>query len=593
MHFESLTVCQLMGGLTFKDRPDSRLEREEIEKKTPYSLEAASDPRYDSIDMDGRQWQQGPDRHIGEYSGDVSDLHPGYGCGNPVQPSRSPGRPSTPQHIGGQQGYYPSPARTPASGGAGQPYYSSRPGTPSFESPPSAIPYIYRTSDGRYDQSTITYSRPTTPASFRPGTPPVFSSPFSQRRDSNASNASSTAPSSTSQHRTRPRNDSNVSGTASRRGSFREIFRRGSEKLAHAANIIIPLRQERDERDLARERARKQQELREARENFFNAPTPPPKGDRPSPAERYAKLERDKQRAYQKEAERYAAVDQKPPTPPPKPKMKEKVAIKGEDIVDSFSRAVLDPLREDNEGRRLPYDKNVERSTHHCSSSSSSPSCARDVDEEDYMKVVGSHKMLRVRQTIYNDPGNPFDIESPEDAGPWPQYATHGTSPAMTDSSGFNPELGIELNRSIAATDSSRFNFELEKIISNISTSPASSADSATDSVLHRRGSPDVGMERFGNRLPVPLYAPKARRPGTPALVRAHSVKEVSIPVVPSPEPEEEEYVPPRSLWRRSLPSSNLCEATGRVADVVRDTNFYGFYDGVLAEYRADLEDQL
>lgn len=228
------------------------------------------------------------------------------------------------------------------------------------------------------------------------------------------------------------------------------------------------------------------------------------------------------------------------------------------------------------------------------SSGSSSPGKSRDVDEDDYIKIAGSHKMRRVRQTVYCDPGNPFELEGSEaDFDMLPR--SNGASPAFTDSSGFNPELRRSVWQSsspVAETDSTDFIFESEG--SPDHHSPGSSSYSSSDSVLHRRGSPDVGMERFSGKGDLPLHAPKARRPGTPALVRAHSLQEalVETTVVSAPEADDV-YIPPRSLWRRSLPSNNLLEATGHVNDVRRDTKFYGFYDGVLEEYRVDLEKQI
>ena len=214
--------------------------------------------------------------------------------------------------------------------------------------------------------------------------------------------------------------------------------------------------------------------------------------------------------------------------------------------------------------------------------------------------------MRRVRQTVYCDMGNPFDLEEFDNEEYDFPSTSHGSSPAFTESSGFNPELrmsGPNSNSPAAGTDSSGFIFDLEDTPEH---SPASSTYSETDSVLHRRGSPDVGMERFSGKVDLPLHAPKARRPGTPALVRADSKREASMvaPVTPPPENRDSVYVPPRTLWRRSLPSNNLAEATGHVvvstktgrrslSPNLRDTKFYGFYDGVLDEYRADLGSQI
>lgn len=241
--------------------------------------------------------------------------------------------------------------------------------------------------------------------------------------------------------------------------------------------------------------------------------------------------------------------------------------------------------------------------------SSSSPGKSRHVDEDDYIKIAGSHKMRRVRQTVYCDPGNPFELEASEaDFDDILLPRSKGASPAFTDSSGFNPELRRSVWHSsspVAETDSSDFIFEFEHSPvhhSPVHHSPVSSSYSSSDSVLHRRGSPDVGMERFSGKGDLPLHAPKARRPGTPALVRAHSLQEALVDtittttttatttVVSAPEADDV-YIPPRSLWRRSLPSNNLLEATGHVNDVRRDSKFYGFYDGVLEEYRVGLKE--
>lgn len=146
-----------------------------------------------------------------------------------------------------------------------------------------------------------------------------------------------------------------------------------------------------------------------------------------------------------------------------------------------------------------------------------------------------SRKILRIRQTIYEDPGNPFadDIEL---ARKEPKYSASDGKPLPAP-----PTVHRELSEQ-TTHDSDGTQLEAEA----------------------SAGRPQV------RRKPVA---------GPPAIQAAPSVnrrsKSVALPPSRSWDESEEEYVAPRTFWRKeSAPTSD------------RDTKFYGFYDEIMSDYR-------
>lgn len=152
--------------------------------------------------------------------------------------------------------------------------YGSRPGTPND----NPLPKIVRDATGRFDMSSRGNDRSRTPASSRPGSPA-----FSSRQNESEASSSLRTPEVIRAGSAAPQKH-NRSG--SRRGSFREFFRRGSIELGHVKDIIVAPKEDR----LAwmeEEKAKLKQEMEAEKEKAATT-------RRPTQTERRAKLEAEK-----------------------------------------------------------------------------------------------------------------------------------------------------------------------------------------------------------------------------------------------------------------------------------------------------------
>ncbi|GIZ49703.1 hypothetical protein CKM354_001273000 [Cercospora kikuchii] len=624
MHYETLTRCDLTGKLILNDQPASRLERVAAAvpaTESPYSLDERDDMDWYFSGYEYEREQPQQQQQVQQQ-----------------QPQR--------QYVQQQQQQY-------------QYRPASHARTISSNEPPR-IPYIYRDSSGFYQTGGID-SRSQTPLEApRPVSPPLPPPPAYS--ESPGLWPPYRGPSNNTPNQTRPRTPlDRPDSSGSHRGLLRDFFGRSSSERSRITEASSPKDRNDDWLTSVKSKYERQFLLRRSKEEEDRPPTPPPKDLRPTPAERAAKLRRDREWALQKETSRvdFASSHRNPPPspPPPKPQTKAKAHTKGEDFAHFLSHAMIDPFKSSkshnnskrrdsvdsdlsfvdadaSQGRQrcfgCPYAAPVESlrqglcevcyqrrlegigdvqdddddhreeageddNVSHSSSRSSSPSRPRKVNDERYMKISGSHTMRRVRRTWYHDPGNPFAFVDEENDGDGLLSTTpYGSSPAKTESSGFNLELRGHFNRSAAATDSSGFNFELENIAKQSSTpqSHFGEEDVIQEDFVRRQSSPDVGMERFGDSLALPLHAPKAQRTGTPALVRSHSLKEAASFASNPPPPEEGEYIPPRTFWKKSAPPKDVQGATVRAGDATV-TNHYGWYDGILEEYHTDPEDEV
>ncbi|KAF2168886.1 hypothetical protein M409DRAFT_20900 [Zasmidium cellare ATCC 36951] len=202
----------------------------------------------------------------------------------------------------------------------------------------------------------------------------------------------------------------------------------------------------------------------------------------------------------------------------------------------------------------------------------SSPSVPREVNEEEYMKIARVRRIRRIRRTIYSDPGNPFafgDDDDPHAAPTTLFQRSRDVSPAPT-AVGDRPR--VELNDSPASM--------IEESAGVLSDSPMSP--------------PEEGgkFEHVRDSL---LYAPTARRSGTPALITQLSIP--ASPASPQPPVKDEKFLVPKTIPRKRSLSWGGPESPqlgGLVSPEqdgnVRNTMYYGFYDQVLQEYHRSRE---
>ncbi|KAK3718911.1 hypothetical protein LTR37_004827 [Vermiconidia calcicola] len=169
--------------------------------------------------------------------------------------------------------------------------------------------------------------------------------------------------------------------------------------------------------------------------------------------------------------------------------------------------------------------------------------------EHGYMKLTSRKKLMRIRQTIYEDPGNPFTDEVDNESvasGSWRQKPLP-PPPEFED----GPDEAFW--RSGTAGNMSR----------------ASEAVTSAPWPLQRPETMTVGMPTRG----IDSMDKRAHR-------RSKSVS------ASPPTPTEDEYIAPRRIWRKgSVPGNELpFEVTMDRGDA-RDTRFYGFYDDIMRDY--------
>ncbi|KAF2480579.1 hypothetical protein BDY17DRAFT_195087 [Neohortaea acidophila] len=167
--------------------------------------------------------------------------------------------------------------------------------------------------------------------------------------------------------------------------------------------------------------------------------------------------------------------------------------------------------------------------------------------------------MVRVRQTVYEDPGNPFQENSQSNSNedrtlqtsnPEDEYYISTVSTKTPEDS---DESDTEDGQGIMKTTR----------ISQYST-PAAAKDPVAD-----QGRSD------GPRA----FKPDYRRS-----------QSVALPITRLwLDDENEEYVPPRALWRQqSVAAVGPVDGRYERGEDARDTKFYGFYDEVWRYYQMD-----
>lgn len=184
------------------------------------------------------------------------------------------------------------------------------------------------------------------------------------------------------------------------------------------------------------------------------------------------------------------------------------------------------------------------------------------------MKLTGKHKLRRVRQTIYDDPGNPFESEG-GDFKEMNLFSTpfRATPPQRQDS--YNDRL---LPGHVYQWPDGRTSQEPGLLTGR-------PFDDAVESpaVLQAPSSAST------------IYAPTPQRHGTPTLVREHR-RSMSVAVIQEQRAVEElasEYTPPRAHWRRgSIPAHNVAPPVRTEQQEQRNTQFHGFYDDILQDYK-------
>ena len=169
--------------------------------------------------------------------------------------------------------------------------------------------------------------------------------------------------------------------------------------------------------------------------------------------------------------------------------------------------------------------------------------------DQKYMKLPTRKKILRIRDTIYEDPGNPFSEESIPAS---PYTLSLDTKPL--------PPIPAMVKERSGRVDS----FDINPFEDGaFSRTPATPKNSVADAWV-------------GNNA----------TEADPDRVRSHRrSKSIAVPLA-NLNDERGEYVAPRTYWRGgSLPTSHMSQPIPPSHDAWRDTKFDEFYDGLLQDY--------
>ena len=162
---------------------------------------------------------------------------------------------------------------------------------------------------------------------------------------------------------------------------------------------------------------------------------------------------------------------------------------------------------------------------------------------------------MRIRQTIYEDPGNPFadEVES-EELSADTRIPVHKPLPPA-------PPIQEEESSRKSSLDLEAYQQGMDPRVSpTVKKSIANPEASHTPALPHQAESSAISAHRRSKSVAVPLSRPTGG---------------------------SDEYVAPRTFWRKaSVPTSRTLPHGESVRETGRDTKFYGFYDDILESYK-------
>lgn len=215
------------------------------------------------------------------------------------------------------------------------------------------------------------------------------------------------------------------------------------------------------------------------------------------------------------------------------------------------------------------------------------------------MKLPGKRKMIKIRQTIYEDPGNPFQDELDAERTARGEVDSPLNKPLPAEPDEVSPtgrsffELDIDYDpfKSNVEGDKGEWRSRsLDKPLSIESSEPSPTTrsfrvDSEDDGSEYRSEGYHVSRTPK-NSVAVPETQNSSE--SAPAEVRRAHHRSMSLAIPSFPPPDLDDYVSPRRLWRRenSLPLMKEEPEAERVAPKsARDTRFYGFYEDLMQDY--------
>jgi len=194
------------------------------------------------------------------------------------------------------------------------------------------------------------------------------------------------------------------------------------------------------------------------------------------------------------------------------------------------------------------------------------------------MRLAGKKKLRKLRQTIYEDPGNPFaDDEGDADVSIFTMPFRPGTGQSfhtLHDTTSSDSQYTIASDRTLEQLWPRAFD---ARNLLNGSPFEDAVESPAIPPISRPSGAPNT-----------PIHAPIPHRQGTPTLIKQVQ-RSMSVTVEP------EEALSGDSPIRYDAHSAQLKSTSGQIQfnegqervqrSQYRDTKFYGFYDDILEDY--------
>jgi len=175
------------------------------------------------------------------------------------------------------------------------------------------------------------------------------------------------------------------------------------------------------------------------------------------------------------------------------------------------------------------------------------------------VRLAGKKKLRRIRDTLYEDPGNPFASEDEIPKMPMFTIPSLSTKPA----------------------DQSRTNHERPQDHAELLIGNSFDGAEITESPESATG-PETSLSSFASWNGQHLIT--LQRQGLPTVINP-SRRSMSVALIPEQQEETEEYVHPRAQWRReSVPAHRLPQQARQARQSTRDSKFYDFYDDILRD---------
>lgn len=205
--------------------------------------------------------------------------------------------------------------------------------------------------------------------------------------------------------------------------------------------------------------------------------------------------------------------------------------------------------------------------------------------EHGYMRLANKRKLVRIRQTVYEDPGNPFadEMEEADEAPPASWFSHDKSLPPRP----FRTEPGDEVDDVDEAPPDSWF--------SHSKPLPPRPCESEAEDHASLRSNSEYDERRVQSvppNDPVTFADPALRlklpHQNSSAAVKVNHRRSKSVALfAPSPTDTNAEYISPRRFWRPgSVPAVQPKGPISSDGQDVRDTRFYGFYDDIMRGYK-------